>query len=542
MKKLLFFLLFFFIFIIKVTASNEIYYSPYSIMSSWNDEAMESSDLVLVNMKPWYKWYKETTTLGDYYIEGLNDQDYPLINKEDSKTTEFSSWSLEKPGSKPNRIINSRFIYEYQDMKEVRYIHLSNVQGSYGALRISEIEVSVNGNKINYDLFCEGCNSNFSSYIKNGVIVENMSNINNGGYLRLDLNNYYPLDTITIKLYLFDVGPDAKRYSIKITREAAKDSVAYSEVYVISCFSYNHLSEIVPFIYDVHKMNIVSPEWYSKKETLNYMEPTITTQVEEKVQYKYQDLLYRYYRVDKEYFDNYSDVAIGDYNIKDKEQYKDYYQYQKRDRVVLQDNLIITDYTMTLNDFIVESTIDNISIESNMDINKNGLYQVKYILPWQTIEKEVTVDIDDNNFAYLNDQINTLVKQNAELKADLDNKNQELSNILNNHDSSTLEESKEYFDNILNSFHKLLSEYELKERLITDLINKQEKIIQVLNSNQNVLKANYQSSLLKLQSYDLEKVGNNWVLKNIKEHPIIIFLCISIVLVLLYIFYKKRSN
>ena len=114
-------------------------------------------------------------------------------------------------------------------MKEVRYIHLSNLQGSYGSLRISEIEVYVDNNKISYSYYCEGCNSDFKDHINNGKTIENMSYINNNGYLRIDLNNYYSIDRINLKLYLFDVGTTTKKYDIKITREKNLNSTSYLE-------------------------------------------------------------------------------------------------------------------------------------------------------------------------------------------------------------------------------------------------------------------------------------------------------------------------
>ena len=552
--KLCTLILMLFIFNVNVLATDDVYYSPYSEFSAWSNDYIEGDDTHIVEYERRYQWYKETNELGGYYIEGTNDSIYPLIDYNDFYSTPFSEWQETKPNNELNRIINSRYVYEYQDMKEVRYIHLNNLQGSYGSLRISEIEVYAGSNKIPYNFYCEGCNSNFTNYINNGTSIENMSYVNNGGYLRLDLNNYYPLDSITIKLYLFDVGTDTKRYSIKITRDCPFNSASYAEVTMLSFFTYSHLSEITPVIYNITKMNITNPEWDNKKRSLSPVGSTPTRKVTDIIEYQYQDFMYRYYDIKKEHAGVYSTEAIGSYNIIDNNQYEDYYRYQSRDKIVFKDNLVITNKDTKLEDFILDSTTDNINIESNIDINKNGTYQVKYILPFQTVIKEVTIDISDNIVNNLNIEIKKLTDVNNELTKQLLTKDDEINkyikekndliNTINNNISYIEKESINTYKltDKLEKMDKILRGYENRLQMSTDIINHQQSLIKILNSP--APKGDLNATLLKIGDQNIEDAGFEKIVKIIRDNPLIY--CgagtLLLIILLLWLVYKKRSN
>ena len=60
-------------------------------------------------------------------------------------------------------------------MKKVRYIYITDVRGSYNALRIPEINIYVNNKKINYSVSCTKCNPEFKDFINNNNAEENMS-------------------------------------------------------------------------------------------------------------------------------------------------------------------------------------------------------------------------------------------------------------------------------------------------------------------------------------------------------------------------------
>ncbi|NLL44144.1 MAG: hypothetical protein GX247_00550 [Mollicutes bacterium] len=515
MKKYYLFLFLFFFLISNVKA--ETYYSPYTDFSEWTTTYVKEDDITIVEGERRYKWYKEGKILGDYYIEGENNPNFPLIDYEDFIVTSFSEWSKTKPEEKLNRLINERTLYEYQDMKEVRYIHLSNLQGSYGSLRISEIEVYVDNNKISYSYYCEGCNSDFKDHINNGKTIENMSYINNNGYLRIDLNNYYSIDRINLKLYLFDVGTTTKKYDIKITREKNLNSTSYLEKKVSLNFSCEKLSEIIPFTYNYLNMNITNLEWYEKKESLDYIESTPTRKVNPIKEYQYQDKLYRYYKLEKEYSNDYYKEEPVNYPKKDENMYQDYYRYKKRDKVVIQDELLITDYDITLWDFIISSTTNNIQIESNLDINKNGVYKVKYILPFETIIKNVEVNIPDNNLDNqldkLNQEIKNLKEDNLNLLETIKIKDQKIKELENNNQVNKQTNKKNKTS---------LQEYQDKTN------NQNNKLEEILNKNQLLENDN-----MKLSTKKSSFIDNDMVLTSL----FIFLICYLIILII-----KKKKS
>jgi hypothetical protein len=61
--------------------------------------------------------------------------------------------------------------------------------------------------------------------------------------------------------------------------------------------------------------------------------------------------------------------------------------------------LIIENKDVDLNIFIMESTLNDIKITSNLNLNINGIYDINFISPFKTISTTVKVDIKEN---YLN--------------------------------------------------------------------------------------------------------------------------------------------
>lgn len=499
MKKIFSFFIIFFCLISRVGADT-VYYLPYSDFSSWSTTYIEEDENTIVETERRYKWYRDIPILGDYYIEGDNDPNYPLIDYSDYIDTPYSEWSLTKPNNLSNRLINERTIYEYQDMKEVRYIHLSDFQGSYGSLRISEIEVYAGNSKVSYNYYCNGCSPDFNVYIANGKTIENMSNINNGGYLRIDLNNYYPLDSLEIKLYLFDVTTNPKRVNIKVTREEDFYSRSYAETTYLSWFAYNYLSEIVPFTFSYSNMSITNPEWYEKKQTYNYISATPTRLVNNIKEYQYKDRLYRYYKLIRDYTEEYSKEAISDYLNKDDSMYQDYYRYRKRDKVVFKDELVITDYNTSLSDFIISTTTNDIKIESDLNIKQNGIYDVKYIFPFETITKKVEVNILDNvtsdRYEEFNKEIMKLKEENQELLKVLEQKEQVIKELEEN--------NKKY----MNEIKLFLQEYQKKIELMDNIIEIQDNKLNEINNKYGLLKRDY----LNIQNNTIREITKKYEL------------------------------
>ena len=167
MKKILW-LIFLSISLINFVSA-KVYYSDYSNFSEFQEDEVISNDTTDVIKEARYLWYKNNEVLKDYKLYNEDDK-----FSDDCYLTEYSSWMNEKLDN-IGYIYETREKYTYTKAKEARYIHLYNLRGSYGAFRIPELHISVDGKKINYTFTCNGCNSDFSKFINNGNCDESSS-------------------------------------------------------------------------------------------------------------------------------------------------------------------------------------------------------------------------------------------------------------------------------------------------------------------------------------------------------------------------------
>jgi hypothetical protein len=413
MKKLI--ILFALLININIYALPTTYYTEYGDYNEFQEEEVKYNELTKVNVERRYKYYNDLKEYGGYYTEDSNDLNYPYIDYNDYQMAPFSTWSYTKADDAKNRIFDEKTIYEYADMKEVRYIHLYNLSGSYGAFRISEIDVHINGVEIPFTATCNNCNIYFYDFINNGKVDENMSVIYNGGSFTIDLGNYYKLDNIDFDLYLYDIGYDAKVYSIAMTRDSGLNDIIYSKATLYSYFTYDDFSDIVAFNYNINDMAIATAEYYPWVEVESSLEPSKTRLTRSYNLYRYQDVLYNYYKINRVYSDNYMIDVSDEFPFKGDE-YKDYYQVSTRDKLTIEEPIIITSKDTLLNSFILDSSID-VKIENNIDYTKNGLYTVTFTIDNMVINKEVTIDIPEN---IAKEPIDETIDNN--LEKDIDNK------------------------------------------------------------------------------------------------------------------------
>ena len=379
---------------INVYALPTTYYTNFGEFTEFQEEAMESDDLTNVEVERRYIYYNEYKNYGGYYPEDKNDLIYPFIDKEDFILSSYSPWEMTITEGVKNRIFEEKTIYEYADMKEVRYLHLYNVSGSYGAFRLSELDVHVNGIEIPYTSICNNCNIYFNDFINNGKIDENMSVIYNGGSVSIDLGNYYKIEQIDFDLYLYDVGYDPKIYGIAFSRDNSLDKI-YSRAVLYTYFTYNDFNDIVPFKYSINDMAMSNPEYYDWIESTTLIKPSKTRLSRSYNMYRYQDVLYHYYNLNKVYSNNYLVNPTEEYPFITND-YKDYYRKQSRNKVVIDEPLVINSKETDVNSFILESSTD-VLVESNVDYNINGEYTISYIIDDLKIEKKILVDIAENN-------------------------------------------------------------------------------------------------------------------------------------------------
>ena len=553
---LIFFLIF--MFNINVNATTTTYYSDYSSYGPYIDEKVESDELTDVKKTVMYRYYKEERENGEYYVKGQNNSLYPYIDEEDFITTNWSEWTDSAPNEEEGRKIKTREVYYYQEMKKVRYIHFTDIRGSNSRLNINEIIVSNNNEPISYTIYCEGCNNDFYEKITNGIITFEDSYILEDGYLRIDLNDYYHLSDLSIKFYITDFGYDEKRYTLSTSRDSSINSNIYTFVVTRLFFKNNNFNEYMERNYKLGKLIFRQPEWDEWKKSLLPIDSSSTRRVQKKLEYSYQDTMYRYYRLNKVYAANYYENAPECFPKKDEKDYKEYYQVRTRDKVVIKDEIIINNKNQKLEDFIIEDTTGKGVIDSNINYEQNGYYYASFIFPFTTIDKLVYVDIPENNRSdekeekqeekdekqekkeekqenkkdALEEKTKEKIDEKVEVKEEEREKKEDVNKISNNN----IEKSKKE-DNV--------KEEKQEKRITMDEISndvEQETVIETKQPQKINNTINNENESIIINDKEIKKVENVEKKKIKKDYVISVFILTIIGLFCLYKYKKSRNK
>lgn len=503
MKKILW-LIFLVPIFMNYALANEIYYSDYSDFSDYQENIVEESDLVNVEKNIMYKWYKNTIEIGDYQL--INSD---LNFTDDCYETEYTEWSNIEPINTPEKIIFERDTYDYKLIEKIRYIHIYNLHGSYGAFRIPELQVFFDNKEIDYTFSCEGCWDNFDKYIHNYKYIENESYITNEGSLIIDLGEYYPVDKIKLIMYVFDLGDEIKKFSISYSKDMVNllnyddYSLDYSSIYLVESQKFEYqIKDIDNWLYEELTEN--------KKEDINIYDLSI------KKEYRYKNKLCKTFKVNKEYYPDYSLFAIGDYNIKDSS--KEFYRYQTRDKLELNVYDIIN-YDFDLNNFVVFSS-SPYKIISDINYNKNGQYKINFITDNLNIEKKVNVKINENIIKEYEKQNEILSQQIKEEKEKYEELKKDFK-VLENNQKNQFDDLAKINDNLINLYERVTISESVNNETIENLKKYLDSKLNDYNEIITNLKENYKKLadiIVVLQENDQDVSNEVEVLKQYKEN------------------------
>lgn len=474
MKKILW-LIFLCLIINKVDA--KVYYSEYSKFSPFQEEEVTSSDTIDVIKEERYLWYKNVETMGDYKL--YNDTDN---FSDDCYLTEFTDWNNKKIDN-VGYIYEERNAYNYTMAKGVRYIHLYNLQGSYGSFRIPELDIKYKDKSINYTYICEGCLEGFDDYIHNGIYEENKSYIANGGFLIIDLGKEYPIHLIDIVFYIFDLGNSDKLYTIGYSND--KNNLLYSKQYNLQ-FADEYWKNSVKRVHNTDELS--TSIWQYNEIYVGLRNNDFVINKESIKQYRYQEKWCKVYEITKEY-SNYSKDPISDYNNKLEDSLKYFYSYRTRDKLDL-DIKEITKINFDLNNFIISSS-DEVKINSNINWNKNGIYDISFQVNNLIVNEKVKLNVEANTIEELKELIDSIKKDyenkikeleeqlnNCKLDKDcLNKKIIELNNLVKQH-----EEEISNLNNIILNYQNKINSLENLNNIYLDKIKELEDDIKNLNS------------------------------------------------------------
>ncbi len=486
MKKILW--LIFLSFLIVTNVDAKVYYSDYSDFSQFQEEEVFPSDTVDVIKEKMYLWYKNVNKLGDYKLYNNVDS-----FSNDCYMTEFTDWSNQKIDNAGYNY-EERNAYYYTMAKGIRYIHLYNLQGSYGSFRIPELDIQYKDKSIKYTYTCNGCLEGFDDYINNGIYEENESYIDNGGSLIIDLGKEYPFHLIDVIFYIFDLGNSDKTYTIGYSTD--KENLLYYKQYVLQ-FSDEYWSNAVKRFHNIDEID--DSIWKYNETYVGLRNNDFVINKESIKQYRYQEKWCKVYETFKEYSE-YSKEPIEDYIYRVDDSLKYFYSYRVRDKLEL-DIKEITSKDFNLNDFIVTST-DEVLINDDINWDKNGIYNVSFKLNNINVKEEVVLNVESNTISDLNKKIKYLEEQLNKLKIEKEkslqlqeNLNKEIISLKEQLYNCSLEKEKEIQNqNNLNDFYTSKTN-ELEE----DIKNLNESIGSIIKEKENLNNSN----VLKIN--DLEK-------------------------------------
>ncbi len=436
MKKI--YVLFLLLWICVKPAYAKTYYSEYGEYTNYSEEKISASDILRVESKNFYHAYTENIS-----YEYLEDS---LYEKTGNYSTEYSSWYTNPDLLDANYNSEQCNVYIYKPFKELKYFYLKNISEK---IHINAIQV--------YDTKNDSIlmqNSDFNMY-------------NNDTYI-FSINQEYSLANIKISIFIdkqnvkdatltLSMSNDNNPFGTKILVQTVQDNPSIAK-----------LELTVDKFVDVEEL-------FLKFTERSYCDKNIDGKIiANDIIYRNIYTKYEYRVITKNYVDLYMDEASADYEL-DYNDYKTYYRYKIRDKVVLNDNLTIESKDINLNDFISENTSGDIKITSNLNLNVNGIYDINFILPFKTVSTTVKVDIKENYLNALKSQeqyVDYLLEAAETANYSVDQKNLELKeNIIN-----TTEE--------INKLKEEINNYKLKIKMLEEKKDiKQETEINKQSSN-----------------------------------------------------------
>lgn len=484
MKKIILFIMSF-LFVANVNAKT--YYSDYGEYKSI-EEKVEKSDIVDLKTEEKYLIYKESKTEAFYpsYME-IDD----MVKTDETKIV-TSPWLDEKPNKLIGRNIIERELYEYQNMKKIRYIKITNMINESGLFEFSEFIAINNLGKVEYDIV--GSNEEINK-IRDADLTTYVPLESNAEVI-IDLKDPIDINDLKIGFHVHITKNTDIYYTLELYGEEFKN--IYAEKSIHSSVGVDEDNNAFYFI-DKSYFDLVSPLYQEKQLSENKVVKNKFNIVNLVTKYKTEDLYIKYEKIEREYLDDYYLEPIEGYKL-DLESKKEFCYIRTRDKVEISDNLIIRDYDTKLEDLIISTTTNDIKITSNMNYYKNGTYDIYFVLPFKTIKEKLIIDISDN-------YIKALEFQNKYLK-DLEEENKNL--IINN--------------NKLNN--------EIKEILIS-----KDKAINEVNDK--IIECRYELEESKKNKQDLRgeiTEGKNYTIL------IIIPIILGLILILLYLRKKSIQN
>lgn len=264
-----------------------------------------------------YVWYTYEEKEA-YFIEGENPSSFPLLDEKKVERTAWSPWSLVMPEEKKNRVTEQRDGYAYQERKKMQYIFLDAFQGGEEPLLFQEITVYDKGERVPFTLTCKACQHDSTFLLSNQIDVEKSLSTERIREIQLVLEKPISIETGQIIVSFDKPISTSISFRVRLTQVADKEMAYYESREVIGEESLVNGHSIF-----LKNMSVLQNEWEEIKWQVSSPEVTSDRKVWKALQYRYQDLLYRYLVREKQYDLEYKKEGIYPYLYKDTSLYRD---------------------------------------------------------------------------------------------------------------------------------------------------------------------------------------------------------------------------
>lgn len=363
-----------------------------------SDALIDNPYVQLVKSEKRYMWYKENLEDIGYSDDTNIDLNSTYIDIEDY-ILEYSDWREYNDEERNN--LEFRKIYNYQTITPFKYIEINSNISSHN---ISEIEIFVEGEKINYSAWCSNCSASPLSYLNDGIIDDdNIYVLSSLGKILLVLDKNYPVDKIEVKFYIKNSNDNT--FNIYFTSGQYKyDHTIIKKNIVLENDYTNNIKWGTFRVDDTWEFNVEYSDIIKSEE---YIEDNWYTKVNVNIECRDVIKKYHYYNIKREYIDGYykdpPDTSDNYILKKDEDKYKIFYIYE-----TIENNLDFSDTWN--NDFKLDDLFNNYVPNQNIDYSS-----LNFELPQFDIDKFLgsqnnNINIEDfynnqkfNNFDTLED-------------------------------------------------------------------------------------------------------------------------------------------
>lgn len=432
----------------------EVYYSDYTDWKKVEEIPSLSTDLFEVKEEKEYLWY-QLERVGEYFKKAEDHSSFPY-ETDFWKYGNWSNWTSDKIEASDEIEVEMRKVYDYQIMKMIRFIKLSNFSASQMTIR----DVSI--------------------YNKNQEISFEESKIEDGYIYALSEPCY--VDELEISFTLIDHTNLEKNFTIEWMYDL--DTVSMYEQPRL--WFQGSLKQSYYYRNMLERNILWDPQI---NQSLEKMENKIHQMVWEREEYRYREKLHYYEKEMKKYAPDYQAFSIPGFPYKDESTVRTTLKVRTREKIN-QDFSFITDEMHHL-------------LEKQM-IEIKEMFLLFAQSQNEKLEELIRQNMEKRLKEQLTEFISILKEENLKIRESID--------LIVDFNSQNISELEKEVQNI---YQKIMLEQEKYNQDQIKVFEKIKKIVSTLDENEKEVGEEILSKIERLKEYQKENIKN--ILQNLSD-------------------------